>query len=237
MPPKTRKRLSSSLNDIVGTGRHLLENQVPTLRAALRKALIIREEKSHLDNTHVRNMEISEIMNDVVEDVKRLWLKSNFLFQRPVIITDKAIKKTLLNAWETAKDIGRNRITKKASIEKFQKKLDKVLDITTCHCKISPCSESSDPCKSSCGGFHISCKCPSQVRIPPQELRWIYYERNRKSEDSGGMQLGSGDRVESDRIDKSLKRKPMDQDRLNQSIRRQIQNKKICILVWMKFEE
>ena len=128
-------------------------------------------------------------------------------------------------------------LLKKASIEKFQKKLDKVLDITTCHCKISPCSESSDPCKSSCGGFHISCKCPSQVRIPPQELRWIYYERNRKSEDSGGMQLGSGDRVESDRIDKSLKRKPMDQDRLNQSIRRQIQNKKICILVWMKFVE
>ena len=65
--PKTRHKSSSELSKYLGGGKELLETEVPTLRAALRNALLIREER---DGGMV---DMGEVMDLVVCDVIRLW--------------------------------------------------------------------------------------------------------------------------------------------------------------------
>ena len=41
--PKTRNEVKSGLTDYLGTGKDMLVSELPTLRAALREAVLIRE--------------------------------------------------------------------------------------------------------------------------------------------------------------------------------------------------
>ena len=45
MGPKTRNKLSTGITEFLGSGKEMLESEVPTLRDALRKAQLIREQK------------------------------------------------------------------------------------------------------------------------------------------------------------------------------------------------
>ena len=107
-----------------------------------------------------------------------LWQKSNNQFKPPVIIQSRSIKIRLLSARGKVSDISRRRITKEAEVDKWKEKLDSLLDITVCQCEIVKCD--SEVCKNNCDGFHITCTCNREVKIPTLELPWLYYQRAKR---------------------------------------------------------
>ena len=220
MPPKTRKTVNTSLSDYIGTGKEMLETEVPTLRAALRKALLIREERVTLNETYSKQINMGEVMDNVVEDVIRLWQRSNVKFVPPVIIQPHSIRMRLLTAWDKFCDISRKRITKKKTIEMWENKLDKLIDITTCQYVIEPCTKSQ--CTSTCTGYHAHCKCVLDQKLPVLELEWIYHQRQKNGEVSC-MMMSSDDKIESERQTKAYKRKYEEEQK---ELRRKKENKK-----------
>ena len=206
----------------------MLESEVPTLRDALRKAQLIREQKITMQEENQRNIVMDEIMDEVVNNIIGLWKKSNDKFEPPIVISTQSIKRRLLTAWKKVSDIARKRITKKETIKMWEDKLDSLLDITTCKCKIETCV--SDTCVSSCTGYHINCSCPRPQKLPTLELEWIFYERQKKGEKSG-MMMSTNDRVETERQQKAMKRKQNEAERIEKALikkgRRQRLDRKI----------
>ena len=97
----------------------------------------------------------------------------------------------------------------------WEDKLDSLLDITTCKCKIETCV--LDTCVSSCTGYHIDCSCPRPQKLPTLELEWIFYERQKKGEKSG-MMMSTNDRVETERQQKAMKRKQNEAQRIEKTL-------------------
>ena len=122
------------------------------------------------------------------------WLKANALFVYPVIIHEKTIFKKLKYLWKSAVDFSNGR-GKKAEKERFSLKLDKLVDILLCKCKLILCSEYK--CDSGCmEKIHIKCKCKREEKIPIVELQFIYSQRT-KIGSFGTFHIGSADRKES----------------------------------------
>ena len=172
MSPKTRNKLSIGITEFLGGGKEMLESEVPTLIDALRKAQLIREQRITMQEENQRNIVMDEIMDEVVNNIIGLWKKSNDKFEPPIVISAQSIKRRLLTAWEKVLDIARKRITKKETIKMWEDKLDSLLEITTCKCKIETCV--SDTCVSSCTGYHIDCSCPRPQKLATLELEWIF---------------------------------------------------------------
>ena len=54
--------------------------------------------------------------------------------------------------------------------------LDKLFDITCCHCTILTCQEMK--CQKECEAkVHITCTCLNESKIPVLELEFIHYQR------------------------------------------------------------
>ena len=144
-------------------------------------------------------------MDIVVTSVRRLWLKSNSQFMPPVTVEDKSVKKKLMDAWGKASDITMRRITKQKIISSFEEKLDKLLDLTVCQCVIELCV---GVCSSTrCSGFHISCDCSREIKLPVLELKWILDQRSKKGEKMCKICMVNLDKVETERLRKAEKRK------------------------------
>ena len=156
--PKTRNKSKSPFTEFLGTGKDMLESEVPTLRDALRKVQLIKEQNINIKGVNPRNIDISEIISEVVNDIIQLWKKSNNQFVPPVVSEPRSIHKRLLQAWNKVCDIVWNRITRTEEIQKWKEKLDSLFDIRTCHCTIEVCDK-SDACGLSSIGFHIHCSC------------------------------------------------------------------------------
>ena len=198
---KTRHTSGSKVSEYIGLGQDFLPSEVPTLRGALRKVLLIQEKHILEDDCDRRNLPLVEILAQVAESVLAQWRKSNVKLSPPVIITGNALSQRLKTAWENISLIARGK-AKKADKAKWEMKLDKLLDLTVCQCKISICQglptkKCPLPGKKECMG-HISCDCVKDMKLPLLELKWIYFQRVKVGEKSG-MGMVSGDIVETKR--------------------------------------
>ena len=122
MPPKTRHSSGTALKDFLGTGRIMLQSELPTLRSALRHTVLLQEESS------TPNKPVKEFLNTTAADVIALYQKANHLFVRPVITSQKAIVQRLTKDWEGCQSIARGRCSKKLK-DAMVEKLDRLLDI------------------------------------------------------------------------------------------------------------
>ena len=204
---RTRHSSESKLVALLGSGRDLLPSELPTLRAALRLGIKYTEEKQ----TRNEKYPIQELALDVAKAVEAQWLKANCELIPPKICTLKSMQRNIEKQWRRAQDIVWDREKKKAVIQAYQESLDKLYDITKCHCKIQPCSV-NPPCmdphtgKKCKQGAHISCTCPKKEKLPKLELLFIHSQRE-KTGDKGGMRIGNQDFPESHRQDAYMKRK------------------------------
>ena len=76
---KTRHSSCSNLSQYLGPGKDLITSEVPTLRAALRKAILIQEEFVLKESGDKRNLPIKTIIRMTVEKICEQWLHSNHL--------------------------------------------------------------------------------------------------------------------------------------------------------------
>ena len=198
---KTRHSSGSKISEYIGVGQDFLPSEVPTLRGALRKVLLLQEQHIMEDDGDRRNLPLTHLLAQVAESVLAQWIKSNSKLSPPVIITGTALSQRLKTAWDNISLIARGK-AKKADKVRWEEKLDKLLDLTVCQCKISICQGPPTkkcplPGKKECMG-HINCDCVKDLKLPLLELKWIYFQRIKVGEKSG-MGMVSGDMVETKR--------------------------------------
>ena len=140
------------------------------------------------------------------------WSQSNALFMTPVVISQKTLSDKILTAWIKFRDISNRKETKEKIIKLWKGKLDKLLDITKCRCKILLCTDENSPCKElkKCvAGVHISCSCSKDIKVAQLDLLWLRSQRDKVGEKSG-YQMYQIDKVETERQLKAGKRKITD---------------------------
>ena len=93
------------------------------------------------------------------------WLRANAKFVPPVTIEEKSLANRVKKLFEVAKKVAWGH-AKKSEKEKFQNKLDKLFDVTSCPHTIRLCSDEESGCQEKqCGArVHIVCDCP-KVRL------------------------------------------------------------------------
>ena len=209
---KTRNASGSKLSDYLGTGKEFMLTEVPTLRGALRKALLIQETLILGDR---RNLPVNDLMTEVATSVIKQWQISNNKLKPPVIVTNRALRLRLKTAWENVGRIARGKAEDSVKV-KWDAKLDKLLDLTVCQCEIVLCTSSNSPCqgRKTCvqpGGGHITCSCTREVKLPVLELEWVYHQRAKVGEVSARAMVGV-DVVETRKQEKTEKRKEQDNE-------------------------
>lgn len=189
---KTRQQVWTHLHDLVGSGSELPVAELPTVRDLMRYGLYLRQ----VSDEDRRNYTNDEIIVDIMNALLSQWCKANPRFTEPVVNSQKRIKTKLKGIWELATKVslGRAKIQER---ENFMKKLDRLMDILTCKCKISSCC-GAECCNNCIGDVHISCTCRREFKIPVIELAFIKSQRE-KVGSIGHHQMGSVDYPESKR--------------------------------------
>ena len=108
---RTRRQSATELENFLGSRKKLSDTELPTLRAVLRHCLYLQDLKYTEEMVHKKSYLFKDIVQELIPCIVGLWRKANIAFQRPVIITEKQMKKTLVSAYKTASDISRKRIT------------------------------------------------------------------------------------------------------------------------------
>ena len=202
----TRKSISSKLSNFIGPGKDFLPSEVPTLRDCLQRGLSLQQEEER----DKRQFTTFEMMSKVASEVSAQWLKANHKFVPPVVIMEKSIIKRLVDSWGKVRDIAQGKMTKKASVQEWESKLDKLFDITVCKCDIKLCSDSDCDCDNGCARrAHVNWSCPLVTKITVLELEWLAYQ-SRKVGSVSGMQMGKNDIIETKKQEKATERKLAD---------------------------
>ena len=88
--PRTRHNSSCKLSTYVGAAKEFSLADVPTVRAVIRRGLLLKEQKL-LEGIDTRHYSAKQIARDLAPLVEAQWLKSNVAFVFPVIVTKKRI--------------------------------------------------------------------------------------------------------------------------------------------------
>ena len=217
---RTRHLSSSPLVEYLGPGKEFLPSELPTLRAALQFGIHLQDIKIREEEVKKNTYLKSELMKDMSLGVLVQWKKANHLFEPPVICTQKSLERRLEKEWDRALLVRQGR-AKKSQKAELESKLDKLLDILTCHCQpTQPCSDvgclgpKADPkCRN---GAHLDCDCLRESKIPKMELMFIKTQRDKIGE-KGGMQISLGDKKEDARQRARVARKEADSKDVNQN--------------------
>ena len=73
---KTRHTSGSKVSDYIGVGQDFLPSEVPTLRGALRKVLLLQEQHIVEDDGDRRNLPLVHLLAQVAECVLAQWKKA-----------------------------------------------------------------------------------------------------------------------------------------------------------------
>ena len=205
---KTRGQIGLKLRDLVGPGKEFLPSDVPTLRGVMQRGLLIKERLMLEEGRGKKQVQVSEIVEELVPLIEVQWQNSNPRFCPPVTIQGYSLRKKLEKLWGRVEKVAHG-IVRKSEKDKVMDMLDKVLDITTCSCKIALCDEPDSGCKGEkqCKvKAHISCSCPLQNKVPIMELLWLAKQRA-KIGDKSELMMDRVDKVESERQLKAFQRK------------------------------
>ena len=107
-------------------------------------------------------------------------------------LSQENIAERIKKKWTELSNIAQEKGKRKGAKQIIDNELDKLFDILWCKCPITCCREANSNCEGCNLGAHISCKCPSESKIPTQDLLWVYCQRA-KTGDMSELQMGSID--------------------------------------------
>ena len=169
----TRQSLNTRMSEYLGGPRKFLPNEFPTLRDCLQWCLNLQQDQILMHDKDPRNVKTQEIFSDVALEIAERWSSSNHDLKEPIVCGLKAIEQRLSRGWSTYCEIAWNK-ARKATKKQWEPKLDKLLDIAFCTCRIVLCDEDDAPCKETCDAkAHCLCNCDLNLRLPQKELLWI----------------------------------------------------------------
>ena len=191
--PRTRQASCCKLSGFVGAGKEFSLADVPTVRAVVRRGLLLREQKAE-EGVDTRNYPTKEMSKDLATLVVAQWQKANFKFEHPVIVSLKRVTDKVEAVWKKVWEVANGR-GKKKDKDKVALMLDRLLDIVHCQCPILLCLETNSGCPSPslCKvKAHTLCSCTKDEKVPVLELEWLRSQREKIGE-KGGMQMASVD--------------------------------------------
>ena len=189
--PRTRQASSCKLSGFVGSGKEFCLADVPTVRAVIRRGLLLREQKAG-EGVDIRNYPDKELAKDLAPLIVAQWQKASVKFEHPEIVTLKQVAAKVEIIWGKVLEVSRGR-GKKKDKEQIAAMLDKLLDIVHCQCQILFCGEQESECAnpSLCKvKAHTKCSCNKAEKVPVLELEWLRIQRDKIGE-KGGMQMAS----------------------------------------------
>ena len=127
--PKTRHQAGTKLAEFVGPGKDLNPGEVPTLRAALQKGILIRERLLIEQDVAKKDIHARDICKELAPAVLAQWQKANPKFIPPVVVKEACLVVKLEKVWNKAKDVALGR-GKQADRERVGGMLDKLLEVT-----------------------------------------------------------------------------------------------------------
>lgn len=210
MAKRTRSSSSCRIKDLIGKPEKLPQADLPTKKSALQHMLKLRLD----DVRDARNIPITELAKATGERVREIWLKINQRMETAIIsqqeITRKLVKlyqqadaaawggKTMRQGRSRSRSVSSSRRKgRKTENDEFINNLDRLFDLSICHCQIQSCRELE--CPTNCHQqVHITCTCPKNVKIPVLELPFIFDQRA-KTGLCGKMQMGALDKKETAR--------------------------------------
>ena len=107
--PKTRHQAATRLVEFVGPEKDLNAGEVPTVRAALRKGILVRE---RLPRWPRKIFTPETFAKELAPAVLAQWQKSNAKFIHPVVIKEDTLARKLENVWDKAKYVARPNVPK-----------------------------------------------------------------------------------------------------------------------------
>lgn len=150
----------------LGGPRKFLPSELPTLRDSLQRCLDLQQNQIITHEKDPRNVSMQEIFSEVANEIAVRWSSSNSELKEPVVCGPKAIEQRLSRGWATFSEIARGK-ARKDTKEQWDQRLDKLLDIAFCTCRIVLCGEDDAPCKETCDAqAHCLCKCDPKLRLP-----------------------------------------------------------------------
>ena len=100
-------------------------------------------------------------------------------------------------------------MTAAVELKKIYSGLDRLFDITKCHCSIMTCQETTN-CSGCLSKFHIYCDCSKEQKIPFLELDFIRAQREKIGTFST-MMIANRDDKETKKQSKTAERKAADE--------------------------
>ena len=150
------------MTEFLGVPKVLNPSELPTNRAVLLQAILLRQPKMVIDNIDNRNYSNQQLAKDVGLLVSSQWSKANAKLKPPVIIKEYAIVKRIVTLLEKVKNVVHGRVKKQQKVL-FILNLVKLMDLTTCPHNIYLCRDEKSGCsdsKSCLVQAHIICSCP-----------------------------------------------------------------------------
>ena len=209
----TRNKINTKISLYLGGPNNFRPTEFPTLRDCLRRCLDLQQYEILRHDANRRNIVMQKMFATVATEIQSRWSNSNSEFKEPVICNEKAIETRLSRAWSTYSEIARGKARHKTE-EEWNRKLDKLFDISYCRCSIFRCGENEAICNELCElQAHCLCKCEAKYKLPKKELLWIKAQREKVGSVSL-MQESTLDIAETQKLRKKECRKISDQSKL-----------------------
>ena len=191
--PRTRHSSDCKMSSYAGSPQDFSPADVPTLRAVIRRGLLLKEEMKE-GGIDPRHYSARAIAHDLAPIVEAQWQKANVNFVFPVIVSRQRIVEKIFTLWTKVYDVayGRGKAKERAKVDES---MEKLLDIVFCTHPIHLCSDPMSKCsklKKCKVKAHALCTCLKEEKVPVLELQWLHSQRLKVGE-KGGMQMGSGD--------------------------------------------
>jgi hypothetical protein len=132
MPPKpgkTRLAVTDKRSQYLGHSKDLLDDDLPTFRAAMRYGMLLKEQASSKE----MELDVQDMSKAIYRKIVSLYYKANAQLTLPVILNEKAGVQKISRFWNDVNNVVWN---KKCDKKKIEAQLDRLLDIMTCQCPI-----------------------------------------------------------------------------------------------------
>ena len=85
MSGKTRHASGTKISEFLGGGNPLLKSELPTVKACMRAALDLQEQKFSVQEIDRRDYTVQKMMEELVPQIKSQWERANYQLTAPVI--------------------------------------------------------------------------------------------------------------------------------------------------------
>ena len=134
-PKKKGKTRNSSLDkrtELLGQGKEMIEDDLPTLRSCLQYGMYLKEKASQKGE----EIEVHSMAKEVYSKVASLYNKANAKLTSPVIMNETVFAQKLTRAWNDVNAILWKKKGWSTIKTKLEGQLDKLFDLIYCKCSI-----------------------------------------------------------------------------------------------------